>query len=51
MEHNVTEYTKPYLTQNGFIAICIIGGLFIMGMAGGAIIIALRKKGIIKFQK
>ena len=51
MEHNVTKYTKPYLTQNGFIAICIIGGLFIIGMTAGAIIIHLRKKGIIKFNK
>ena len=49
MEHEVTEYTKPYLTQNGFIAICIIGGLFILGMVAGAIVIHLRKKGIIKF--
>ena len=49
MDHNVTNYTKPYLTQNGFIAICIIGGLFVLGFLGGGLIIVLRKKGIIKF--
>ena len=51
MEQNVTEYTKLYLTQNAVIAISIVGGLFILGVIAGAIIIALRKKGIIKFQK
>ena len=51
MEQNVTKYTKPYLTQEGFIAICIIGGLFVLGFIAGGIIIVLRKKGIIKFNK
>ena len=51
MEQNVTEYTKPYLTLEGFIAICVVGGLFVIGMVGGAIVIVLRKKGKITFKK
>ena len=51
MEHEVTDYTKPYLTLRGFIAIMVIGLLFVIGMVGGSVIIVLRKKGIIKFQR
>lgn len=51
MEHNVTKYTKLYLTQNAVIAISVVGGLFVLGMLGGAIIIILRKKGKITFNK
>ncbi len=49
MEHEVTEYTKPYLTLNGLIAICVVGGLLVLGFIAGAILIVLRKKGKIKF--
>lgn len=51
MEQNVTKYTKPYLTQEGFIAICIIGGLFVLGSIACVVVVILRKKGIIKFSK
>ncbi|MCR4874159.1 MAG: hypothetical protein K5923_00270 [Clostridia bacterium] len=51
MEQNVTKYTKPYLTQEGFIAICIVGGLFVLGSIACIVIVVLRKKGIIKFSK
>ena len=51
MEHNVTKYTKLYLTQNAVIAISVVSGLFVLGMLGGAIIIVLRKKGKIIFKK
>ena len=50
MEHNVTEYTKPYLTLQAFIAIVVVGGLFVIGMVLGTIVIVLRKKGKVIFK-
>jgi len=51
MVQEITKYTKPYLTIEGFIAICVVGGVFIIGMLGGTILFVLRKKGKIKFNK
>lgn len=45
MEQNVTPYTKLYLTLNGLIAICVIGGLFLAGTIVAIVLISLRKKG------